>query len=94
MTNKDMALFWLSTLRHGTIAYEDAVIKVRSYLKAAGLTLADVGASEAVLEDGFKRGCAMSMRKTYTRSLQFYIKQGNLKKSAFTGYDFGFTDAR
>jgi hypothetical protein len=86
-----MAQFWLSALNNGTMAYDDAILKIRRYLKAAGLTLADIGATEATLEAGRMRGCKMLaqmclqklrhgtiMYKTYLRSLRFYLNEGKL----------------
>ncbi len=89
--NMRMALFWLQALQNGTIAYHDAISKLREYLKADNLVLADIGASEEVLEAGRISGCKMLaliclqhlrrgtiMYKTYLLSLQSYLNEGKL----------------
>lgn len=54
---KRMALWWLHILRGPTIIYVDAIASIQKYLKAGDLCLADIGTTEAELEENRVRGC-------------------------------------
>jgi hypothetical protein len=68
-----MAEWWLIALRQGTLAYADAINSIRKYLREGGLTLAQIGSSEAELEAGKVRGC-----KIYASYLLKALRRGTI----------------
>jgi hypothetical protein len=89
---KRMAEWWLKALRAGTLAYTDAINSIRKYLREGGLTLAQIGSSEAELEAGRVRGCKIYatyllkglrrgtiMYKTYVYGLKLCLKSAHLR---------------
>jgi hypothetical protein len=90
-----MALWWLAELRRGTLAYGDAIGAIRKYLREGGITLAEIGSSEAELEKGRVRGCTIyaryllkglrrgtTMYKTYVLGLKQCLKKAGLQPEA------------
>jgi hypothetical protein len=87
-----MAKWWLGELRTGTLAYTDAINGIRKYLREGGLTLAQIGSSEAELEAGRVRGCKIYatyllkalrrgtiMYKTYVYGLKLCLESARLR---------------
>jgi hypothetical protein len=86
---KRMAQWLLSQLQGETLGYTDIIRSIREYLQVGGLTLADIGATEEMLEAARVRGCATYakewLRKPRAGSIMYCVHISSLRRSLQEG---------